>query len=70
VNNKKGNNHAKNPEYEHFIPRDSRSQKASDGLLPGKRPAQLKCYSSSVEFLLKARDEGENATPYGEPIIT
>ena len=27
------------------------------------------CHSSSLGFLLEARDEGEHAPPYGEPII-
>jgi hypothetical protein len=34
VNNKEGNNHAKNSEHEHIIPSDNRPQTAAYGLLP------------------------------------
>jgi hypothetical protein len=69
VNNKKGNNHAKDSEHEHFIQGNNRPQTAAYGLLPRKRPAQLERYTPSFEFLFEAGDEGEHAPPYGEPII-
>ena len=64
MNNKKGNNHAKNTEHEHFVQGHKRPEAEAYGFLPGERPAQFICHSPSVEFLLEARDEGEHATPY------
>jgi hypothetical protein len=64
VNNKKGNNHEKNSEHQYFFQGNNRPQTAPYGFLPRKRPSQFERYSSSVEFLLEAGDEGEHATPY------
>jgi hypothetical protein len=69
VNNKEGNKHEKNSEHEHFVPRNNRPQTAAYGFLHRKRPTQFVRHTPSVEFLLKAGDEGENAKSYGEPII-
>ncbi len=69
VNNKKGNNHAKDPEQQYLVPRDKRPEAEVDEFLPRKRPAQFVRYSPSFEFLFEAGDEGENAKSYGEPII-
>ncbi len=64
MNNKEGNNHAKDPEQQYLVPRYKRPEAEVDEFLPRKRPAQFVRYSPSFEFLFEAGDEGENATPY------